>query len=125
MLVVAKFDRVSSSLLDFAELLQKSQREGWSIVALDLGLDLSTPTGRLAAGVMPSVAEWDRPPSAPTPPMVAPRPNGRVGCSAAGRRCLARFRQDLRAVRAETVSGVRRSSQWAGAPGPAGSACIA
>lgn len=58
--VVAKLDRLSRSLLDFAELLQRSQQEGWGIVALDLGLDLSTPTGRLVAGVMASVAEWER-----------------------------------------------------------------
>jgi DNA invertase Pin-like site-specific DNA recombinase len=59
-LVVSKLDRISRSLLDFAALLQQSQREGWSIVALDLGLDLATPTGRLVAGVMASVAEWER-----------------------------------------------------------------
>ena len=59
-LVVSKLDRISRSLLDFAGLLQRSQREGWSVVALDLGLDLGTATGRLVAGVMASVAEWER-----------------------------------------------------------------
>lgn len=46
--------------LDFAGLLQRSQGEGWTVVALDLGLDLSKPDGSLGRGVMDSVAEWGR-----------------------------------------------------------------
>lgn len=60
MLVVAKLDRLSRSLSDFAVLLETAQKRGWNIVALDLGLDLATPTGRLIAGVMASVASWER-----------------------------------------------------------------
>jgi DNA invertase Pin-like site-specific DNA recombinase len=59
-LVVAKLDRLSRSLLDFAGLMQRAQREGWALVALDLGVDTTTPTGRLVASVMASVAEWER-----------------------------------------------------------------
>lgn len=59
-LVVAKLDRLSRSLLDFAGLLRRADREGWNLVALDLGVDLSTPAGRLVANVMASVAEWER-----------------------------------------------------------------
>jgi len=36
--------------------LERAQKRGWTLVALDLGLDLSSPTGRLVAGVMASVA---------------------------------------------------------------------
>jgi DNA invertase Pin-like site-specific DNA recombinase len=32
----------------------------WSVVAIDLGVDTSTPTGKLVANVMMSVAEWER-----------------------------------------------------------------
>jgi len=56
---VAKLDRLSRSLLDFAGLLERSQREGWAIVALDLGLDLSTPTGQMVASVLGSIAQWE------------------------------------------------------------------
>jgi DNA invertase Pin-like site-specific DNA recombinase len=59
-IVVARLDRLSRSLADFAGLMQESTRRGWSFVALDLGVDTTTPTGRLVANVMASVAEWER-----------------------------------------------------------------
>lgn len=59
-LVVAKLDRLSRSLLDFAELMSRAQRAGWNLVALDLGIDLSTPAGEFLASVMASAAQWER-----------------------------------------------------------------
>lgn len=59
-LVVAKLDRLSRSLLDFAELMAGAQRAGWNLVALDLGIDLSTPAGEFLASVMASAAQWER-----------------------------------------------------------------
>lgn len=59
-LVVARLDRLSRSLVDFAGLMQRSTRQGWSLVALDLGVDTTTPNGRLIANVMAAVAEWER-----------------------------------------------------------------
>ena len=58
--IVAKLDRLSRSLLDFAGLMQRAQRQDWALVALDLGVDTTTPTGGLVANVMASVAEWER-----------------------------------------------------------------
>jgi len=58
--LVARLDRLSRSLADFAALMQEANRRGWSFVALDLGVDTTTPTGRLVANVMASVAEWER-----------------------------------------------------------------
>jgi DNA invertase Pin-like site-specific DNA recombinase len=59
-LVVAKLDRLSRSLLDFAELMERAQRQRWNLVALDLGIDLSTPAGEFLASVMASAAQWER-----------------------------------------------------------------
>ncbi len=59
-LLVAKLDRLSRSLLDFASLMGRSQSEGWSVVALDLGVDTSTPAGEFMASVMASAAQWER-----------------------------------------------------------------
>ncbi len=59
-LLVAKLDRLSRSLLDFAGLMAQSQSEGWSLVALDLGVDTSTPAGEFMASVMASAAQWER-----------------------------------------------------------------
>jgi DNA invertase Pin-like site-specific DNA recombinase len=59
-LAVAKLDRLSRSLLDFASLMDRATREGWSLIALDMGLDLSTPSGELMAAVLASFAQFER-----------------------------------------------------------------
>lgn len=59
-LVVAKLDRLSRSVLDFARLLRRAEAEGWSLVVLDLGVDMTTPNGRLIASVLMAVAQWER-----------------------------------------------------------------
>ncbi|MDP9443659.1 MAG: recombinase family protein [Actinomycetota bacterium] len=59
-LVTAKVDRLSRSLVDFALLVERSQRERWSIVTLDLGLDLSTPQGEFVASILAAFARMER-----------------------------------------------------------------
>ena len=59
-LVVAKLDRASRSVVDLANLLAWCARADVAFTALDLGVDTTTPTGRLVANVMVSVAEWER-----------------------------------------------------------------
>jgi DNA invertase Pin-like site-specific DNA recombinase len=59
-IVVAKLDRLSRSIVDFGHLLEEARKRGFNVVALDLGLDLSTPQGELVANVIASVAQWER-----------------------------------------------------------------
>jgi DNA invertase Pin-like site-specific DNA recombinase len=59
-LVVAKLDRLSRSVLDFATITDRARRRGWSVVALDVDVDTSTPTGALVANITSSVAQWER-----------------------------------------------------------------
>jgi DNA invertase Pin-like site-specific DNA recombinase len=59
-LVVAKLDRLSRSVIDFALLLEWFEEAGATLLALDLDVDTSTPGGRLVANVFASVAEWER-----------------------------------------------------------------
>jgi DNA invertase Pin-like site-specific DNA recombinase len=59
-IIVSKLDRLSRSLADFAGLLAEAQMRGFNIVALDLGVDLSTPSGEFLASVMASAAQWER-----------------------------------------------------------------
>jgi DNA invertase Pin-like site-specific DNA recombinase len=58
--VVAKLDRLSRSLVDFAGLMARARDQGWNLVALDLGIDLSTPAGEFMSNVMASAAQWER-----------------------------------------------------------------
>jgi DNA invertase Pin-like site-specific DNA recombinase len=59
-LMVSKLDRLSRSLLDFAYLMATAEKEGWNIVALDLGVDLATPSGKAMAGMLAVFAEFER-----------------------------------------------------------------
>jgi DNA invertase Pin-like site-specific DNA recombinase len=59
-LMVAKLDRLSRSLSDFAAITDEATHLGWNLTALDLGLDLSTPTGKAMAGMVAVFAQWER-----------------------------------------------------------------
>ena len=58
--VVAKLDRLSRSLIDFAGLLEDARGHGYNVVTLDLGVDLSTPAGEMLANVMATFAQYER-----------------------------------------------------------------
>ena len=59
-LVVAKLDRLTRSLLDFADVVAEAQRQGWTLLVLDQGFDLNTTNGRAMAGMLAVFAQWER-----------------------------------------------------------------
>lgn len=59
-LVVAKLDRLSRSVLDFAAFMERAQRKGWAVVVLDLGVDTATPQGELVANTFAAFAQFER-----------------------------------------------------------------
>jgi DNA invertase Pin-like site-specific DNA recombinase len=59
-LVVAKLDRLSRSLLDLAGLMETATREHWALIALDVNVDTSTPSGRAMANMMGVFAQLER-----------------------------------------------------------------
>lgn len=59
-LVVAKLDRLSRSMLDLAGVMAKAQKQGWALVALDVAVDTSTPTGEAMAHVLATFAQLER-----------------------------------------------------------------
>jgi DNA invertase Pin-like site-specific DNA recombinase len=59
-LVVAKADRLTRSLLDFADVVAEAQRRGWTLLVLDQGFDLNTTNGRAMAGMLAVFAQWER-----------------------------------------------------------------
>jgi DNA invertase Pin-like site-specific DNA recombinase len=58
-IIAAKLDRLSRSLTGLAQLVERAQAEGWTLVAVDHGLDLGTPGGQLVANILGSVAQWE------------------------------------------------------------------
>ena len=59
-LYVHRLDRLSRSVADFAQLLDTARRQGWTINALDIGVDSATPAGELMANVMASMSQYER-----------------------------------------------------------------
>ena len=58
-LLASKLDRVSRSVRDFAELLDRARRRGWRVVLLDLG-DTSSASGEMTANIIASAAQYER-----------------------------------------------------------------
>ena len=59
-LMVVRLDRLSRSVADFSGLMARAKRRSWTLVALDLGVDSSTPHGDLMGNVLASVAQYER-----------------------------------------------------------------
>lgn len=58
--IVAKLDRLTRSVKDLADLLERFQRRGVSLVSVAESLDTGTAAGRLVLNVMMSVSQWER-----------------------------------------------------------------
>jgi DNA invertase Pin-like site-specific DNA recombinase len=59
-LIVSKLDRASRSTLDLLKLLETAEAQGWDFVALDLGIDTSSPMGRAMASIAGTFAQLER-----------------------------------------------------------------
>jgi len=59
-LVVAKLDRLSRSMLDFASLMATAQKQHWALVALDVAVDTSTPAGEMLVNVLATFSQFER-----------------------------------------------------------------
>ncbi len=58
--IVAKLDRLTRSVRDLGELLERFERRGVSLVSVAESLDTGTAAGRLVLNVMASVSQWER-----------------------------------------------------------------
>lgn len=59
-LVVAKLDRLSRSLLDFAGTVERAKSKGWAVLSLDNELDMTTPQGKMMVHMLAVFAEFER-----------------------------------------------------------------
>jgi DNA invertase Pin-like site-specific DNA recombinase len=57
---VTKLDRLARSVADLCRIVAELRRKGVALRILDLGMDTSTPTGKLILQVIGSIAEFER-----------------------------------------------------------------
>ena len=58
--IVAKLDRLTRSVRDLGELLERFERRDVSLISVAESLDTGTAAGRLVLNVMASVSQWER-----------------------------------------------------------------
>ena len=58
--IAAKLDRLTRSIKDLAELLERFQRRGVSLVSVAESLDTGSTAGRLVINIMTAVSQWER-----------------------------------------------------------------
>lgn len=59
-IIVCKLDRLTRSVKDLAELLERFTRRGVSLVSVAESLDTATAAGRLVINMVISVSQWER-----------------------------------------------------------------
>jgi len=59
-LLVVKLDRLTRSVRDLGELVERCNREGWAVLSVSENLDTGSAAGRLVVNVLASVAQWER-----------------------------------------------------------------
>jgi len=59
-LIVAKLDRLSRSVAQFSNLLERFRAKGWGLVILDLGIDTTTIMGEAMATMAATFAQVER-----------------------------------------------------------------
>lgn len=59
-LLAVRIDRLSRSVADFAGLLDRAAKKGWSLVMLNPSIDTSDPAGRFTSNILASAAQFER-----------------------------------------------------------------
>lgn len=58
--IIAKLDRLTRSVKDLADLLERFQRHGVALVSVAESLDTASAAGRLVLNIMTAVSQWER-----------------------------------------------------------------
>src|ERR1700680_1207621 len=58
--IIAKLDRLTRSVKDLCELLERFERRGVALVSVGESLDTGSAAGRLVVNIMAAVSQWER-----------------------------------------------------------------
>jgi DNA invertase Pin-like site-specific DNA recombinase len=58
--IIAKLDRLTRSVKDLADLMERFNRRGVALVSVAESLDTATAAGRLVLNIMTAVSQWER-----------------------------------------------------------------
>src|SRR5215471_2103591 len=58
--IIAKLDRLTRSVKDLCELLERFERRGVALISVAESLDTSSAAGRLVINIMTAVSQWER-----------------------------------------------------------------
>jgi site-specific DNA recombinase len=58
--MIAKLDRLTRSVKDLCELLERFERRGVALISVAESLDTSSAAGRLVLNIMTAVSQWER-----------------------------------------------------------------
>src|SRR5437868_4762407 len=58
--IVAKLDRLTRSVKDLCELLERFERRGMALISVAESLDTGSAAGRLVINIMTAVSQWER-----------------------------------------------------------------
>ena len=58
--IIAKLDRLTRSVKDLCELLERFDRRGVALISVAESLDTSSAAGRLVLNIMTAVSQWER-----------------------------------------------------------------
>lgn len=59
-LLALRLDRISRSVRDLADMLDRARTQGWSLVTVEADVDTSTPSGEFLWNVLGSAAQFER-----------------------------------------------------------------
>lgn len=59
-LLALRLDRISRSVRDLADMLDRARKKGWSLVTVEADVDTSTPSGEFLWNVLGSAAQFER-----------------------------------------------------------------
>jgi site-specific DNA recombinase len=59
-IIVAKLDRLTRSVKDLCELLERFERRGVALISVAESLDTGSAAGRLVLNIMTAVSQWER-----------------------------------------------------------------